>query len=61
VHDDNGYQIDEAEVAYWGRCPDCQRRSTSTWSARQKIRSRTRIRDRGRGTGDRRRKTPRTK
>ena len=25
--DDRGYEIDEAEVAYWGRCPDCQRRS----------------------------------
>lgn len=22
--DDMGYEIDEAEVAYWGRCPDCQ-------------------------------------
>jgi Fur family ferric uptake transcriptional regulator len=21
--DDSGYQIDEAEVTYWGRCPDC--------------------------------------
>ncbi|MBU6244099.1 MAG: transcriptional repressor [Actinomycetales bacterium] len=21
--DDQGYQIDEAEVAYWGRCPQC--------------------------------------
>jgi Fur family transcriptional regulator, stress-responsive regulator len=21
--DDNGYEIDEAEVVYWGRCPDC--------------------------------------
>lgn len=21
--DDHGYQIDEAEVAYWGRCPEC--------------------------------------
>jgi Fur family ferric uptake transcriptional regulator len=21
--DDSGFQIDEAEVAYWGRCPDC--------------------------------------
>jgi Fur family ferric uptake transcriptional regulator len=21
--DDKGYQIDEAEVIYWGRCPDC--------------------------------------
>jgi Fe2+ or Zn2+ uptake regulation protein len=25
--DDKGYQIDEAEVAYWGRCPDCLARS----------------------------------
>lgn len=22
--DDNGYEIDEAEVAYWGLCPACQ-------------------------------------
>ena len=22
--DDMGYQIDEAEIAFWGRCPDCQ-------------------------------------
>lgn len=22
--DDSGYEIDEAEVAYWGRCPECQ-------------------------------------
>jgi Fur family transcriptional regulator, stress-responsive regulator len=21
--DDSGYEIDEAEIAYWGRCPDC--------------------------------------
>jgi Fur family ferric uptake transcriptional regulator len=21
--DDHGYEIDEAEVVYWGRCPDC--------------------------------------
>jgi Fur family transcriptional regulator, stress-responsive regulator len=35
--DDQGYEIDEAEVAYWGRCPDClararrrSRRTTST-------------------------------
>ena len=25
--DDMGYLIDEAEVAYWGRCPDCQRQT----------------------------------
>jgi Fur family ferric uptake transcriptional regulator len=23
--DDSGYEIDEAEVVYWGRCPDCLR------------------------------------
>jgi Fur family ferric uptake transcriptional regulator len=23
VVDDHGYQIDEAEVVYWGRCPEC--------------------------------------
>ncbi len=22
--DDSGFQIDEAEVIYWGTCPDCQ-------------------------------------
>lgn len=22
--DDHGFQIDEAEVIYWGKCPDCQ-------------------------------------
>ena len=21
--DDSGFEIDEAEVIYWGRCPDC--------------------------------------
>lgn len=21
--DDSGYEIDEAEIIYWGRCPDC--------------------------------------
>jgi len=24
AEDDHGYQIDEAEVIYWGICPDCQ-------------------------------------
>lgn len=23
AHDDRGYEIDEAEVIYWGRCPEC--------------------------------------
>lgn len=26
--DDAGFQIGEAEVIYWGRCPDCQRTPT---------------------------------
>jgi Fur family transcriptional regulator, stress-responsive regulator len=25
--DDKGYEIDEAEVVYWGRCPECLARS----------------------------------
>ena len=24
--DDHGFEVDEAEVIYWGRCPKCQRR-----------------------------------
>jgi Fur family transcriptional regulator, stress-responsive regulator len=28
-NDDSGYEIDEAEVAYWGRCPDCLEQSRS--------------------------------
>ncbi len=24
VDDDHGFEIDEAEVIYWGRCPSCQ-------------------------------------
>ena len=32
--DDMGYEIDEAEVAYWGRCPDCVAAGRTT-SARQ--------------------------
>jgi Fur family transcriptional regulator, stress-responsive regulator len=27
--DDRGYEIDEAEVAYWGRCPDCLAQTTA--------------------------------
>jgi Fur family transcriptional regulator, stress-responsive regulator len=28
AQDDAGYQIEEAEVIYWGRCPDCARSGT---------------------------------
>jgi Fur family transcriptional regulator, stress-responsive regulator len=38
AHDDNGYQIDEAEVAYWGRCPECQGTSKATSSSRRRVR-----------------------
>jgi Fe2+ or Zn2+ uptake regulation protein len=27
--DDQGYEIEEAEVAYWGRCPECAAKSKS--------------------------------
>ncbi len=30
--DDNGYEIDEAEVAYWGRCPECVAQSRAAVS-----------------------------
>jgi Fur family transcriptional regulator, stress-responsive regulator len=33
--DDRGYEIDEAEVAYWGRCPDCLDKPQEQSSARQ--------------------------
>lgn len=29
---DQGYEIDEAEVAYWGRCPECLKSSGLTTS-----------------------------
>ncbi len=28
--DDHGFEIDEAEVVYWGRCPDCLATETRT-------------------------------
>jgi len=40
--DDRGYEIDEAEVVYWGRCPDCvagpQASSTSDRAPRRRRR-----------------------
>ena len=33
--DDAGYEIDEAEVIYWGRCPDCVAATTTDHRARQ--------------------------
>jgi Fur family transcriptional regulator, stress-responsive regulator len=34
--DDMGYEIDEAEVVYWGRCPECLGRSERTGPTRSK-------------------------
>ena len=31
--DDMGYEIDEAEIAYWGRCPDCLAQARKPTSA----------------------------
>jgi Fur family ferric uptake transcriptional regulator len=31
--DDKGYEIEEADVAYWGRCPDCLAASRASASA----------------------------
>jgi Fur family transcriptional regulator, stress-responsive regulator len=36
--DDNGYEIDEAEVAYWGRCPDCAGQSATSSRLRERVR-----------------------
>jgi Fe2+ or Zn2+ uptake regulation protein len=33
---DNGYAIDEAEVVYWGRCPDCQAQSEAPAPTRRR-------------------------
>ena len=42
--DDMGYEIDEAEVVYWGRCPDClgKTRSRSAPSTRRRRSARRR-------------------
>jgi Fur family transcriptional regulator, stress-responsive regulator len=37
--DGRGYEIDEAEVAYWGRCPDCVERSRPQTNHRRTRRS----------------------
>jgi Fe2+ or Zn2+ uptake regulation protein len=38
--DARGYEIDEAEVVYWGRCPKCQARTAPSHSEPAKRRSR---------------------
>jgi Fur family transcriptional regulator, stress-responsive regulator len=40
--DDGGYEIDEAEVAYWGRCPEClAKAATPLRSSKSRPHSRT--------------------
>ena len=48
--DDRGYEIDEAEVAYWGRCPDCLEQSRTSPTGRQTM-ARPRQQTTARGTG----------
>ena len=36
---DSGYEIDEAEVAYWGRCPDCLGKSSSRVSRKVRLKA----------------------
>ena len=35
ANDDYGFTIDEAEVIYWGRCPECVQSTTRRKTARQ--------------------------
>ncbi len=34
--DDAGYEVDEAEVIYWGRCPECATRRQATAAVQEK-------------------------
>jgi Fur family ferric uptake transcriptional regulator len=40
--EDNGYEVDEAEVIYWGRCPDCAAKLQAS-ARRRKSRPRARV------------------
>jgi Fur family ferric uptake transcriptional regulator len=42
--DDKGYEVDEAEVVYWGRCPDCVAQSRAPSSSAPAPRRRRRDR-----------------
>jgi Fur family ferric uptake transcriptional regulator len=48
--DDRGYEIDEAEVAYWGRCPDCLAQSRAPSKADPPARRRHRRSRRAEGS-----------
>ena len=36
--DDSGYEIDEAEVIYWGRCPECVAAAAATTETNERSR-----------------------
>jgi Fe2+ or Zn2+ uptake regulation protein len=40
--DDSGYEIDEAEVVYWGRCPKCLAKSRAGRSRQRMVKKSTR-------------------
>ena len=54
--EDNGYEIDEAEVIYWGRCPACVAKLTA--SGRRRRTSATRARVTSRPAARRKRQLP---
>ncbi len=37
--DDHGFEIDEAEVIYWGRCPTCLKATTASAAAKKAARA----------------------
>jgi len=37
--DDSGYEVDEAEVVYWGRCPECVATTSVSSDGRKRTRS----------------------
>jgi Fur family transcriptional regulator, stress-responsive regulator len=49
--DDKGFEIDEAEVVYWGRCPDCVSRNRAPSARRPLSRRRGRSRKEGLARG----------
>ena len=40
AEDDQGYEVDEAEVVYWGRCPDCVAQSRAPSASEPSTRQR---------------------
>lgn len=47
--DDRGYEIDEAEVVYWGRCPECLAKVAASSSSDSTARPRSRRKARMKG------------